>query len=447
MGETDSFGSENVREALIAWGRLTPDERAEWNKAIMQAGERDAAAAAEPGDLAALVAQWQAAPDDADAWAAITAALDGSTAVRPDPRKAAAATVDPADPDLAAKLRAATEPQPFEVEPADESDPPRREWLIRGWLPRGRLAAVYGRGEVGKSRLMLQVAHAVACGGFVLPWDPDVSAPDTVRGDVPEVTGGGRVLLVTWEDEADEVRRRWRMAHAAGAVTTDRMPAEIAILDMRRHGAGALWGPAAKGSGHVLTRGEWTEAGRRVLAMLPDCDLAVLDPLASAYACSEIDRALVRGFAARLDAEAEAAGCAVMLSAHPSQSGEKTASAESGSTDWRNAVRSRWVLGPQRTAHNDAHGGKNGKDAPIDAPCLALDKASYAPGGGRVWLRSHYQHHGHGEWDELAWFATTGRAAAVAAHVRGGGKAGDVIGIGAAKGGGKAADEPVQVAP
>lgn len=64
MGETDSFGSENVREALIAWGRLTPDERAEWNKAIMQAGERDAAAAAEPGDLAALVAQWQAAPDD-----------------------------------------------------------------------------------------------------------------------------------------------------------------------------------------------------------------------------------------------------------------------------------------------------------------------------------------------------------------------------------------------
>ena len=33
------------------------------------------------------------------------------------------------------------------------------------------------------------------------------------------------------------------MTHAAGAVTTDRMPAEIAILDMRRHGAGALWGP------------------------------------------------------------------------------------------------------------------------------------------------------------------------------------------------------------
>lgn len=339
-----------------------------------------------------------------------------------------------------AETPAAVEPQPYEVEPADEGgDPPRREWLIPDWLPRGRLAAVYGRGEVGKSRLMIQVAHAVACGGPILPWDPKVSA-DAVRGDVPEVNGGGRVLLVTWEDEADEVRRRWRMAHAARAITSDRMPAEIAILDMRRHGAGALWAPNAKGSGHVSTRGEWTDAGRRILAMLPDYDLTVLDPLASAYACSEIDRALVRSFAAGLDAEAETAGCAVMLSAHPSQSGEKEGSAESGSTDWRNAVRSRWVLRPKQTAHNVRSRTKNGKNAPIDAPCLALDKASYAPGGGRVWLRSHYQHHGHGEWDELAWFATTDRAAAVAAHVRGGGKDGDVIGIGAGKDGDKAAE-------
>ena len=425
---------------------MTATERADF-EAAQAAGRTDAATVAQAaGDLAALVRLWHAAADPAERGArrtAIDGALQGPDSGPADLLGEALATVDPDDPDLAAKLRAAANPQPFEVEPADESEPPRREWLIRGWLPRGRLAAVYGRGEVGKSRLMLQVAHAVACGGPVLPWDPDVSGgADAVRGDVPEVTGGGRVLLVTWEDEAAEVRRRWRMAHAAGAVTTDRMPAEIAILDMRRHGAGPLWAPHGKGSGHVSTRGEWTEAGRRILAMLPDCDLAVLDPLASAYACSEIDRALVRGFAAGLDAEAETAGCAVMLSAHPSQSGEKTASAESGSTDWRNAVRSRWVLGPQRTAHNNAHGGgKNGKDEPIDAPCLALDKASYAPVRGRVWLRSHYQRGGGGEWDELAWFATTGRAAAVAAHVRDGGKGGDVIGIGAAKGGDKATDD------
>ncbi len=362
----------------------------------------------------------------------------------------------PDDPDLAelmrGHLKAAAadaadaghvEPaQPFEVEAADESDPPRREWLIPGWLPRGRLASIYGRGEAGKSRLLLHVAHAVACGGPVLPWDPDVK-DDAVRGDVPEVADGGRVLLVTWEDEAAEVRRRWRMAHAAGAVDTKQMPAEIAILDMRRHGAGPLWAPHGKGSGHVSTRGEWTEAGRRILAMLPGCDLAVLDPLASAYACSEIDRALVRGFATRLDAAAEAAGCAVVLSAHPSRAGERERSAESGSTDWRNAVRSRWILGPQRTAHKAP--GADGKDAPIDAPCLALDKASYAPGRGRVWLRSHYRRGDTpAEWDKLAWFATTGQAAAVAAHVRDGGNAGDVISIGAEKAAGKRGDKSVE---
>ena len=166
----------------------------------------------------------------------------------------------PDDPDLAELMRghlkaAAAEAaeaghvepaQPFEVESADESEPPRREWLIPGWLPRGRLASIYGRGEAGKSRLLLHVAHAVACGGPVLPWDPDVKA-DAVRGDVPQVADVGRVLLVTWEDEAAEVRRRWRMAHAAGAVGTERMPAEIAILDMRPARGGAAVGAAQQG--------------------------------------------------------------------------------------------------------------------------------------------------------------------------------------------------------
>ena len=373
-------------------------------------------------DVDRVLADYRPGPDDPDLTELMRGHLKAAAA-----EAAEAGHVEPA--------------QPFEVESADESEPPRREWLIPGWLPRGRLASIYGRGEAGKSRLLLHVAHAVACGGPVLPWDPDVKA-DAVRGDVPQVADVGRVLLVTWEDEAAEVRRRWRMAHAAGAVGTERMPAEIAILDMRRHGAGPLWAPHSKGSGHVSTRGEWTEAGRRILAMLPGCDLAVLDPLASAYACSEIDRALVRGFAARLDAEAEAAGCAVVLSAHPSRAGEREGSAESGSTDWRNAVRSRWILGPQRTAHKAP--GADGKDAPIDAPCLALDKASYAPGRGRVWLRSHYRRSDPDKWDELAWFATTGQAAAVAAHVRDGGKAGDVSNIGAEKAARKRGDKSVE---
>ena len=334
-----------------------------------------------------LAAQWRDAP--ADARGPIRKAIEGGlrepdSGPAPDPLGEALAALDPADPDPAATLRAALAPQPFDLEPADASDapPPRREWLLPGWLPRGRLAAVYGRGEAGKSRLMLQMAHAVVHGGPVLTWDPDVTSAnaDAVRGDVPEAAGRGRVLIVTWEDEVDEMRRRWRMAHAAAAVEYERIPAEISILDMRRHGAGPLWAPNAEGSGHVSTRGEWTPAGRRFLAMLPSYDLAVLDPLASAYACSEIDRALVRAFAARLDSQAEAAGCAVMLSAHPSRTGEREGSAEAGSTDWRNAVRSRWVLGPQPTGHKAAK--QSGKDASIRLPGAGL---IFSSGNGRKW--------------------------------------------------------------
>lgn len=315
--------------------------------------------------------------------------------------------------------------EPFPVEPADVADPEPRQWLIPGWLPRGRLASIYGRGAIGKSRLLLQIAHAVACAGPVAAWDPEVRDAYAVRGDVPSVPEPGRVLLVTWEDEADEHRRRWRMAHAAGAVTTPRIPAEIGIVDMRRHGAGALWAPDARGSGHTSTRGTWTkDAGARVLAMLPDYDLVTLDPLAAVYACSENDRALVRAFASALDAAAEDAHCAVILSAHPSRSGEADAGAESGSTDWRNAVRSRWVLA-RRNSGCETNTGDS-----VQGVCLELDKASYASAAGRIWLRSYYERAENGDWDRMAWLATTPFQAARAVHVADGGEAGDVRKVG-----------------
>jgi hypothetical protein len=195
---------------------------------------------------------------------------------------------------------------------------------------------------------------------------------------------------------------------------------EIDVLDMRRHGAGALWAPDARGSGHVSTRGAWTDAGSRVLATLPGYDLVTLDPLAAAYACNENDRALVRAFASALDAAAEDADCAVVLSAHPSRSGEAGAGGESGSTDWRNAVRSRWVLARRYT------GCVTNQNESVEGLCLELDKASYASAAGRIWLRSHYERAENGDWDPMAWWATTALQAARAVHVADGGEPGDV---------------------
>ena len=53
--------------------------------------------------------------------------------------------------------------------PVDEQIPPR-DWLIRNWLPAGRVSLLVGRGGVGKSTLGLQIAAAIASG--VHTWLP-----------------------------------------------------------------------------------------------------------------------------------------------------------------------------------------------------------------------------------------------------------------------------------
>ena len=345
-----------------------------------------------------------------------------------------------------------------------DGDLPTRRWLFRDWIPAARLSSLYGRAEGGKSRICLHLAHAVGCGGPALPWDPWLDGgsgkggqlgEDRIRGDVPAAVEDerGPVLMVTWEDEVNELRRRWRMMHRAGAIEVEIMPREIRILDMRRIG-GALWGPG--GTGHTSTHGDWTEAGRRLIATLADHVLCMIDPLAAAYACSENDRALVRQFCAALDRAAEEKNCAVLLAAHPSKAGE-SGSVESGSTDWRGAVRSRLVLQPQQTGFQvetdevDDKGNRTKKR--IKAPCLQHDKASYSENRNQVWLRSHFVK-GDTAWPELAWFATTEEGAAEALDDRplqrigksGGGPKGGADGQSKAASGGRHAVVPVTVA-
>ena len=298
-------------------------------------------------------------------------------------------------------------------------DPPPREWLIHGWIPYGRLCSLYGMGGAGKSRLALQMAAAVMEGG--IPIVPDATVMGTDKQDL-EATGmgqsregGRRVLWLSWEDERDEFIRRWRMAYWAGAVRTQ-FPnmGRLTLVDMRKVG-GPLWAP--EGTGHVANRATWTEAGERFLASMKGHALAVVDPIAAAYASSENDRALVRAFAAALDGAAEQAGCAVLLIGHPPKGA--AGDGYSGSTDWRNAVRSMMVLEISDGTGHTISVREDGKDKTAKARAwrLRLDKASYAKEGGHIWLAHHYQedesvHEGQVKRLELAWFACTAAGAA-----------------------------------
>ena len=305
--------------------------------------------------------------------------------------------------------------EPLEAANIDWSAvPPPRRWLVDGLIPFGRLAALYGEGDGGKSRLLLQLALAVIRDedGPMLPLDAQATGQADPK--VPLAMEHGRTIILTWEDEVDEFRRRVALAGNAGAVpsgvTTARLEERLQIVDMRAVG-GPLWAPCPDGSRHIATEGTWTEAGSRLLALMERDrpTLVGIDPLAAAYACSENSRPLVRRFLSSLDAAAEALGVTVLLTGHPSKSeGEY-----SGSTDWRNGARAMLTLGNTKTAYKASRPGGREKVEWVAAPCIRREKSNYGPSRGNVWLRSHWQPPDKKP-GQLAWFATDEHSAALA---------------------------------
>ena len=219
-------------------------------------------------------------------------------------------------------------------------------------------------------------------------------------------TQQGPVLWLTWEDEAAEVLRRWRLAHHAGAIAAPfPSPDKLTLVNMRKIG-GPLWGPER--GRHVSTAATWTDAGKQFLATLRGHKLAIIDPLAAAFASSEIDRALVRAFTSALDGEAEASECGVLLIAHLSKAGGAAGGdGYSGSTDWQASVRAFLSLDTGAAPGGDAKDKKQ-------AYRLRVPKQSYAPDGDPLWLVRHWQAPTHNTPAALAWFAAPAEVAAAA---------------------------------
>jgi len=336
------------------------------------------------------VKRWRKAPEDQELQAALLKAVADSDAHAP--------------------------PKPLPKTEWTDKPPEPRQWLVRDWLPAGRLASLYGAGGAGKSRLAMQIAAAVMHGGTPVPVrfgnggkDHRSALEMEASGMAGVREGGQRVLWLSWEDELDEFRRRWEMAHAAEAIPVSNPDPELlTYIDMREVG-GSLWAPGGGvGNNHIANRADWTMAGKRFLRTLEGHALAVIDPIAAAFASSENDRALVRAFASAIDRAAEESECAVLLVGHPPKEAEKGGgSGYSGSTDWRNAVRSMMVLETSEETGHCIDG--DGKDRKAKAWRLSLDKASYAREGRFVWLARHY---GEGSPPQLAWHMTTAGEAA-----------------------------------
>jgi len=107
--------------------------------------------------------------------------------------------------------------------------------------------------------------------------------------------------------------------------------------------------------------------------------LVVIDTAADVFAGNENIRPQVRQFIALGTRLARAIDGAVLLLAHPSQTGKTSGTGDGGSTAWSNSVRSRLYL-----KRPDAAGG-NQPDA--DIRVLSRLKANYAQAGAEITLR------------------------------------------------------------
>ena len=184
---------------------------------------------------------------------------------------------------------------------------PNREWLIKDWLPLGRIGLLTGEGEKGKSLLALQLAANMAAGGGL--W-----LGRGVNEIMPAVSEGGAVIA-NWEDEADEARRRLNWIENADRQTTplaERVGENLRYLEMAQ--AGPVW--TADGLSPIgrQLRDYCEEHGARLL---------VLDPLINAYGASENANEEAAHFMADWGGWAQEANCTLLLCHHPSKADKK----------------------------------------------------------------------------------------------------------------------------
>ena len=206
--------------------------------------------------------------------------------------------------------------QPLQGDTWDREGQPPVNWLIRKWLPSGRLSVLHGEVGAGKSWVALQVVAALMHGGAPLAALDGI--PEKVRrqaGDLCTMQEGGlRVLWLTWSEASEDVLERWGVLRQEGAIRADMPDPDLfTLVDMRK--AGPLWVLSDKWSENC-----WTETGRRFLATLRGHAVAVIDPAEMAVQeewqgyIRPDERALAeRHVTVAMDNAAREAGCAVLL--------------------------------------------------------------------------------------------------------------------------------------
>lgn len=252
---------------------------------------------------------------------------------------------------------------------------PARRWVVENLIPAGTVTLLSGDGAAGKSTLALQLGVARALHRKWLSTTPTQ----------------GRTLILSAEDDADEMHRRLEaiLAHYGGRFAE---LADLRLFDLV--GENAVLGELAQAG--VQPTPTFHAMVRLIEAFAPE--LVVIDALADAFGGDENNRAQARQFINLLKRPARDHGCAFLCLAHPSLTGMSSGSGMSGSTAWSNSVRSRLYF--------EAGKATDGTEPDPNVRTLTTKKANYALAGSAItvrWEAGAYVAEGGVDWlDKMA---------------------------------------------
>ncbi len=197
-----------------------------------------------------------------------------------------------------------------------------REWVWNHWIPKGQSTGLYAPGGTGKTLSVQQLATCV------------VSGRDFLGHEVSR----GAVVGVFCEDDEDELHRRQiEINQLVGTSFADLGQFHA----MSRIGEDNILMTFRSGKGFLTPF--WHQLYQAIGDIGPE--LVIVDTAADTFAGNEMDRSQVRQYIqGALTKIAVDHRCAVLVCAHPSQSGIASGKGTAGSTGWENTLRSRLYM-------------------------------------------------------------------------------------------------------
>lgn len=244
-----------------------------------------------------------------------------------------------------------------ETADAWSGDPPPREWLVEGLIPKGQVTLLYGEGGIGKTLLIHQYAICAAAG---LPW-------------LGQKTCQARVMLFLCEDDHNELWLRHHEICKALGVDPASIRGRLAVAV--REGEENILAGWDQGQRRMVRTPLWSALRADVAAFR--ADVLIADTLVDVFSGDEINRSQANAF---VKTGLRPLAPTVVALGHPSVGGR--AEGRSGSTGWSNAARSRLYLRRPK-------GVEKG-----DARELEIMKTNRSSVGARIqlkWTRGHFK--------------------------------------------------------